>query len=139
VQPLWRLGPARRALWRAYNGVWQGRVPPFEMMPDEASYLARIAAAEGHVTGRFHAVCLSLLTGTPVLALASKTSKIERLLRDAGLGTDRLLTPETLERLTHEVARQPWSAPEQEAIGDFLAFGQCEARRLFADIRGLCG
>ena len=139
AQSLWRLGPARRALWHAYNGVWQGRVPPFEMMPDEASYLARIAAAEGHVTGRFHAVCLSMLTGTPVLALASKTSKIERLLQDAGLGTGRLLTPEALERLSPEEARRPWSVPEQEAISKFLSFGQREARRLFTEIRELCG
>ena len=139
AHPVWEIGPARRALWRAYNGVWQRRVPPFEMMPDEASYLARIAGAEGHVTGRFHAVCLSMLTGTPVVALASKTSKIERLLRDAGLGTERLLTPETLERLSPEEARVPWSAAEQQAISDFLAFGQREARRLFTDIRELCG
>jgi hypothetical protein len=136
---VWRVGLARRALWRTYNGVWSGPVPEFEMMPDEGSYLRRIARAEGHVTGRFHAVCLSMLTGTPVLALASTTSKIERLFRDAGLGPDRLLSPEALERLTAEEARRPWSDQEREAIGEFLAMGQREARRLFADIRGLCG
>jgi hypothetical protein len=139
TSPAWRWGPARAALWRAYNGVWTGRVPRFEMMPDEASYLARIARAEGHVTGRFHAVCLSMLTGTPVLALASGTSKIERLLRDAGLGAGRLLTPEALDRLSPEEARRPWSWAEREAVAEFLALGQRESRRLFADIRGLCG
>jgi hypothetical protein len=136
---VWRVGAARRVLWRAYNGVWGGPVPGFEMMPDEGSYLARIARAEGHVTGRFHAVCLSMLTGTPVLALASRTSKIERLFRDAGLGDGRLLSAEALERLTPEEARRPWDAPEREAVAEFLAMGQREARRLFADIRGLCG
>ena len=77
---VWETGVARGLLWRGYNGVWTGRVPDFEMPQDEGAYLARLARAEGHVTGRFHAVCLSMLTGTPVLALASRTSKIERLM-----------------------------------------------------------
>ena len=136
---IWDIGPARGLLWRGYNGVWTGRVPEFEMPRDEGAYLARLARAEGHVTGRFHAVCLSMLTGTPVLALASRTSKIERLLRDAGLGDSRLLTPGALERLTPAEAARPYSKAEKKAIAGFLTQGRTEARRLFADIRGLCG
>lgn len=134
---LWRWGPARGALWRLYNGVG-GPVPPFEMPRDEAAYLRRIAQAEGHVTGRFHAVCLSLLTGTPVLALASKTSKVERLLADLGLG-GRLLGPRELSALTPDEAAQPFDAAEREAIAAYLATARKEARRLFADLRGLAG
>jgi hypothetical protein len=136
---VWDLGVARSLLWRGYNGVWTGRVPDFEMPGDEGAYLARLARAEGHVTGRFHAVCLSMLTGTPVLALASRTSKIERLLRDAGLGEARLLTAEALERLTPEEAVRPFSPAEKAAIAGFLTQARTEARRLFADVRGLCG
>jgi hypothetical protein len=136
---VWDLGVARSLLWRGYNGVWTGRVPAFEMPGDEGAYLARLSRAEGHVTGRFHAVCLSMLTGTPVLALASRTSKIERLLRDAGLGDDRLLTAEALERLTPAEAARPYSRAERVAVAEFLAQARTEARRLFADIRGLCG
>jgi polysaccharide pyruvyl transferase WcaK-like protein len=136
---IWENGVARSLLWRGYNGVWTGRVPEFEMPRDEGAYLARLAQAEGHLTGRFHAVCLSMLTGTPVLALASRTSKIERLLTDAGLGASRLLTPEALERLTAKEAARPFSKGERKAIAGFLTQGRTEAKRLFADIRGLCG
>ncbi len=135
---VWHMRAARGLLWRGYNGVWTGQVPDFEMPRDEGAYLARLARSEGHITGRFHAVCLSMLTGTPVLALASRTSKIERLLRDAGLGEARLLTVEALERLTPAEAARPYSTAERTAIQAFLTRARAEARRLFADIRGLC-
>jgi len=135
---IWEVGIARSLLWRGYNGVWTGRVSDFEMPRDEGAYLARLARAEGHVTGRFHAVCLSMLTGTPVLALASRTSKIERLLRDAGLGDSRLLGPEALERLTPQEAARPFSKAERATVAAFLTQARTEARRLFADIRALC-
>lgn len=136
-QALWRQPGARRLLWRAYNGVWTGPVPPFEMPTDEPGYLARLARAEAHVTGRFHAVCLSLLTGTPVLAAASRTSKIERLLGDAGLGAARLLPPEALEDLTPGAARRPWEPEEREAIAAFLARARDGARAILADVARL--
>ena len=135
---VWDIRSARKLLWRGYSAVWTGRVPDFEMPRDEGSYLARLARAEGHVTGRFHAVCLSMLTGTPVLALGSRTSKIERLLRDAGLGEDRLLTPEALERITPAEVARPHSKAEKKAIAGFQAQARTEAKRLFADIRRVC-
>lgn len=134
---LWRNGMARRALWRVYNGTFGGPVPPFEMAADEAAYLVRIAGAEGHVTGRFHAVCLSMLTGTPFLALASTTSKIETLLIDAGLGRDRLIDAEGLKKLTREDATRPFSLAETEAIRVTLDRAATGAARLFADIVAL--
>lgn len=135
--PVWRLAPARVLLWRAYNGVWSGPVPPFDMAPDEPAYLARLAAAQGHISGRFHAVCLSMLTETPFLALASTTSKVETLLRDAGLGPDRLISAEDLARLTPDQARRPFTPAELDAIRAFRHRAETEATRLFADIRGL--
>jgi hypothetical protein len=137
--PAWEWPTARRLLWRAYNGVWTGRVPRFGMPDDEMAYLTRLGRAEAHVTGRFHAVCLSFLTGTPVLAVASRTSKIERLLRDAGLGDGRLLSPEALESLTLIEARRPWEPEEREAIAEFLLRAREGAQALFAEIRALCG
>ena len=135
---IWDIGTARKLLWRGYNGVWTGQVPDFELPRDEGAYLARLARAEGYVTGRFHAVCLSMLTGTPVLAVGSRTSKIERLMQDAGLGNSRLLTQDALERLAPEGAVRPYSAAEKQAIAGFLAQARTEAKKLFADIRELC-
>lgn len=137
-RPVWHGRFAGGVLWRAYNGVWTGPLPPFEMPQDELAYLARIGQAEAHVTGRFHGVCLSFLTGTPVLAVASSTSKIERLLDDAGLGDGRLLSPEAIERLTPGDARRPWEDWEREALDDFLARARQGAGQLYAEIRRLC-
>jgi hypothetical protein len=137
--PLWRVDPLRALLWRGYNGVWDGPVPRFEMAADETDYLARLMSAEGHVTGRFHAVCLSMLTETPFLALASRTSKIETLLTDAGLGLDRLVSADDLAALTPATAIRPFSAAEMTALREFRAMAAAEAARLFADIRGLAG
>lgn len=135
--PLWRNGLAKHALWRVYNGTFSGPVPPFDMAIGEADYLARIAGAQGHVTGRFHAVCLSMLTGTPFLALASTTSKIETLLMDSGLGRDRLIDAEGLNSLTRDEATRPFSVAETEAIRATLDRAAAGAARLFADIRSL--
>jgi polysaccharide pyruvyl transferase WcaK-like protein len=136
---LWQVGVLRTLLWRGYNGVWRGSVPRFEMAANEAEYLVHIASAEGHVTGRFHAVCLSMLTETPFFALASRTSKIETLLADAGLGHDRLVSADDLAALTAATAVRPFSGAETAALRDFRAMAVTEAARLFADIRGLAG
>ena len=134
---LWRIALVQKALWRVYNGTFGGPIPPFDMPADEAAYLARIAGTEGHITGRFHAVCLSMLTGTPFLALASTTSKIETLLMDSGLGRDRLIDAEGLENLTREDAMRPFSVAESKAIRVTLDRAATGAARLFADIRAL--
>lgn len=134
---VWRSGFMRTLLWRGYNGVWRGPVPRFEMASDEGAYLDRIAGAEAHVTGRFHAVCLSMLTETPFLALASRTSKIETLLTDAGLGHDRLIGADDLAGLTATTAIRPFSAEETAAIRAFRATAADAAQRLFSDVRAL--
>lgn len=133
----WQIGALRALLWRGYNGVWRGRPPRFDMAADEADYLGRIARAEAHVTGRFHAVCLSMLTETPFFALASRTSKIQTLLTDAELGHERLIDASSLAALTQTTAVRPFSAAEIAALREFRAMAVREAARLFADIREL--
>lgn len=133
-QRIWRNGLARGALFRAYNGVLPRRAPAFEMAQDETAYLRRIAAADLHITGRFHAVCLSILVETPFLALSSNASKIERLLRDAGLNTDRMIAEQALQS-------PPLSAPftdqELDKIRAFRSMAETRAEALFAQIATL--
>lgn len=132
---VWQNAAARQLLWRAYHGIWTGPMPRFALAPDEDRYLHDLAGAETHITGRFHGICLSMVTETPFLALASKTSKVETLLTDAGLGTERLITEEDLARLTPALAQRPFSGHEIAAIRAFRARAAAEAARLFADIR----
>ncbi len=131
---IWHMAAARAVLARAWYGAL--RVPRLEMPSDEASYLDRIARARLHLTGRFHAVCLSMLTETPFLALASNASKIERLLTDAGLGTDRLATAEGLDP-PPEIF--DFSAEELALIRAFRRMAAERAETLFADIAALAG
>ncbi|MCX7299781.1 MAG: polysaccharide pyruvyl transferase family protein [Rhodobacterales bacterium] len=135
--PFLGTGLIRNTLWRAYNGTFTGPVPTIALPPSETAYLAALAAATGHLTGRFHAVCLSLLTETPFRALGSKTSKIETLLTDAGLGPDRLITAEELETLTPAELASPFTQAELDAICTTRAAARDGAQALFAAIRAL--
>ncbi|CUH66963.1 polysaccharide pyruvyl transferase CsaB [Thalassovita gelatinovora] len=129
------IGPlARAGLYRLYNGVLPLRGPQFEMAPNEAAYLRDIAAAELHITGRFHAVCLSMLVETPFLALSSNASKIERLLRDAGMDASRIVGEEALET---PPSAMPYSDEELRLIRAFCAKAQNDADQLFKDIAAL--
>lgn len=133
---IWRSRLARGVLLRAYTMTWTARTPPFRMAETEEDYLALLAEAELHITGRFHGVCLSMLTETPFLALASNASKIERLLADSGLGAARLLTPEAL---LEPPRSAPFSAAEIASIRAFRDKASREAEALFADIAALAG
>lgn len=134
AHPVWRSRIARSVLFRAYNGVACLRTPPFDMASDEGDYLTRLAAAEGQITGRFHAICLSMLTETPFLALASNASKIERLLTDAGLGTDRMVSAADLARPRMP---PPFTTPEIAAVRAFRAMAAARSETLYADLATL--
>lgn len=132
--PIWSNPLARKALWRVYNKTFTGPVPPFEMSADAPAYLARLSGAQGHITGRFHGICLSMLLETPFLALASTTSKVQTLLSDAGLGGDRLIDTADLPQVTDV---PPFSAQEIDAIRSYRAEAQMKAATLFHDLKEL--
>lgn len=131
---IWNWSLARGMLYRLYNGVFAGRRPPFVMPANEAAYLAELATADLHLTGRFHAVCLSMLTETPFLAVTSNASKIERLLIDAGLGTSRM---RTLAQLKPPPASAPFTTDELIAIAEFRQRTRDASKQLFSDIAAL--
>lgn len=133
---IWRQPGMSSALWRVYNGTFRGPVPDFHMAPDEPAYLTALQTATGHITGRFHGICLSMVTQTPFLAMASTTSKIQTLLVDAGLGLDRLRDSQALAADPLQ-SIPPFSEREQAAIADFRARANDEAAQLFQDIRAL--
>ncbi|PLW78993.1 polysaccharide pyruvyl transferase family protein [Cohaesibacter celericrescens] len=57
-----------------------------------ADYIDAISKSSQHITGRFHGVCISLMTRTPFLGIESNIPKISRMLDDIGLGQERILT-----------------------------------------------
>ena len=94
---IWQNKFVSAALWRLYNGVPFGKVPLFRMVYNDEDYLGELQGSMSHVTGRFHGVCLSMLAQTPFMAVASKTTKIQALLEDVGIGGGRTITHQQLE------------------------------------------
>ena len=133
---LWQFPPAAAALWRVYNGIYSGKVPKFSMAQDDHQYLNILSQAAGHITGRFHGVCLSILAQTPFLALTSVTSKVQTLIHDAGLDPSRVITPSEFQKNPNRLPPE-FTAAEQRNIHDFVAMANQRAQTLFGDIRDL--
>lgn len=131
---IWRHWPARQLLWRIYNGVYSGRVPNFSMARDEAAYLDILSAAMGHVTGRFHGVCYSVLAELPFLAVGSVTSKVQVLVSDAGLNPDRVIPVGALADLPYP---PPFDETELGNLRGYKEDAQQKAQDLFDRIARL--
>jgi len=94
-------------------------------------FMALLESSELVVTGRFHVVCLCLVTKTPFLAVASNSHKVEGMLEDAGL-SHRLVTPQKLS----EILDKPpaWTQEDNRLAAEFVAMASREQASLFADI-----
>ncbi|OHV84295.1 hypothetical protein LCM4573_00980 [Rhizobium sp. LCM 4573] len=129
--PLRMLREAYIHLHAAASGM---RHPNILFSKDEAGFIEALQHAYLHVTGRFHAVCFCLFTGTPFLAVDSNSWKIGALLNDFGLGTERLTTPSSLSaRLSHPEG-ESYSDEERRKIGIGLEKCRTDARLLFDEI-----
>lgn len=134
---LFRLPVMGALLSAAYNGVWPYATPPLMLAAGEPAYLAALGGAQMHLTGRFHAICLSIVTRTPFLAVGSNSWKIEALLADAGLPADRLIPLDALPGLSEAALDRPFSGVETQGIAAFLTRAMTEAETLFADLAAL--
>jgi polysaccharide pyruvyl transferase WcaK-like protein len=103
----------------------------------DVSFMSVLSSARALVSGRFHALCFSLLTKTPFLAVASNTHKIEGVLHDAGCHAFRMANAATLDGRAVEDAAQ-FDGHEEESIDDYLAEGRAATRALFGEMAALC-
>jgi hypothetical protein len=108
---------------------WTARHAP--AFGDVDALASALAAAGGLITGRYHGVCLALRTGTPFLAIAGNTTKIDDLLADAGLG-HRLVTLEALETAPHRPP--PFTEEETSALSALLQRAEVGAADMIATI-----
>ncbi|WP_204114831.1 polysaccharide pyruvyl transferase family protein [Shimia biformata] len=136
--PVWRaplLAPIlKTVLYWGYNAHFTLTPPRFEMPMTEQDYLARIAGTGLHVTGRFHAVCLSLLAETPFLAVTSTSGKIEKLLRDLGLDTHRIVTGDALQAIDPTPGANAFTSEETARLRVALADAQDRAAALLDEV-----
>ncbi len=99
-------------------------------------FMALLESSELVITGRFHVVCLCLVTGTPFLAVASNSHKVEGMLEDAGL-SHRLVSPQ---KLGNMLDKPPvWSEEDSRLAADFVAMAREAQEALFSDIGEVIG
>jgi hypothetical protein len=94
-------------------------------------FVRRVSRSEYVLTGRFHAVTISIATRTPFLAFSSNTRKIEALLHDVFGSEHRLLrhVGDAAERM--RAGNLSLDAVERKAIDDYLNLSRVRSYEMF--------
>jgi hypothetical protein len=101
-----------------------------EMLPLD-QFMGSLESAELVITGRFHGVCLCILTGTPFLAITSNSHKVEGMLEDAGL-SHRIVRPVDLRAV---MAHPPtWTEDDAKKAKAFVAKARRGQKAMFAKV-----
>lgn len=101
---------------------------------DEEEYVSRLLRSYLHVTGRFHAVCFALTTLTPVLAVQSNSWKIEALISDVGISSERIIDTSQLRDAVANPHAHTFSNDEVSAIESALTASAKGSNRMFDEI-----
>ncbi len=117
----------------------QWEFPILTYLGSEHEYVSAIKAARVSITGRFHGICLNLVTGTPFVCVTSNSWKIEALFEDAGIDLRRLVAREALTKKLVLETDWSFSAREQQNIAAFLTRSQHQAKVMFDTIVGVEG
>lgn len=138
--------PARLTGWRRWlraqsnawrNGRFQASFPDTRFLRDDLGFLTELSRHRLVVTGRFHAVCLAILSGTPFIAVSSNSWKIEALVKDIGLDPARLRGLSALTQETLPERNWDYSSAERAAIAASLSRWRDTGAALFDRIASL--
>ena len=83
------------------------------------------------ITGRFHLVCFCILTGTPFIATASNSHKIQGLLEDANLA-HRFVEPAMLPSALEQGLK--WSHSDTQNCLEYLNLARVSTEEMFKTI-----
>lgn len=78
---------------------------------NENEYLDIISNSALSITGRFHAISLAILSGTPFVGVESNSHKISALVNDIGISSNRLIENTNLHK---EIIENKWAYSEDE-------------------------
>ena len=100
-------------------------------LTSELAYLDLLSRKALSVTGRFHGICLNLVTATPFICISSNSWKVEALFEDAGLDPRRLVAMGDLS--AGFVTNNDWSFSDVEKanIAAYLAKTRRQAADMF--------
>ena len=125
----------QRLVWQ--NRRFMARFPETHFLRDDSAFLTELSKHDLIVTGRFHAVCLAVLSGTPFIAVSSNSWKIEALIKDIGLDSARICSLRELTQQTISERDWDYSDLERAAIAETLARWRKTGSMLFDDIAAL--
>ena len=100
---------------------------------NENSYWKKIAGSKSVLTGRYHAMCSALIARTPFLVLKSNSHKVESLLKDIGIGEERLIFHEDLNNY-NKLDFKPFSGKELDLIERYCLKAKADIGRMFDEI-----
>lgn len=106
--------------------------PGYLTVEDTDQYLSLLSNARFHITGRYHAACLSVVAGVPFATLASNSIKIEALIDDIGLDRRRLIKSASAEI---EAGIREFSEQEISNIEKWRVTAMQKTADLFNDIQ----
>lgn len=98
-------------------------------------YINWLKSLDLYITGRFHGVCLAILTGTPFLALQSNAGKIEALVQDL-MGNQNLILY-SLDEISLKKGYALFNTKNKMA--EYTGKAKLMIRQLFDDIQDLLG
>ncbi len=141
-----KTAPTHLSGWRRRFGDWHAdqknrgflaRHANTRFVSNDEAYLTQLSQCTMLVTGRFHAACLAVLSGTPFLAVSSNSWKIEALIKDIGLDPLRLRTLQSLTQSTLSERDWTYSTDERAAIAANLEGWRATGTLLFDQIAAL--
>ena len=106
----------------------------YRQLPDVDAYVSELGACSFHVTGRYHAACLSIVARVPFVAVASNSWKIESLIEDIGLDRRRIMSSTAA---AVEQGTLPYSQEESDNIKAWLDLSRERTESLFDTIAQL--
>lgn len=107
------------------------------LLTSNADYIDHLQQKSLLVTGRFHAVCFSILTKTPFIATKSNSWKIEALVSDVGLDPKRVQPLDKLSKSFQGESQWQYSKQELSNIENALSSWRSDGKVLFDEISGL--
>jgi len=117
---------ARGALYATVRR-WRGHQVEFSL----EDFYTLLHHTELLITGRFHAVCMAMITGTPFLAPRSNSHKIEAMLDDAGM-SHRLIDSKHVRESV--VVPPPWTDLDAESVARYAGDAARAQHNMFETI-----
>lgn len=133
--PKAHLSPFLRGVRKIYTDLYDKIFSIFDgklIIPkNHDEFMGFLERSSLHVTGRFHGVCLCLVTGTPFLALRSNSRKVEAILDLFALKHERLIDKDDLKFIADRRVDFSFTKEELRNIESGLLAARSSAEAMF--------